>query len=75
MARYSDKARELGELTAPEFARSLRCHINTVKNWARESVSGGCSKLPEGSVRRDMFGRWWIKREALTSLPTPDDYI
>lgn len=62
-------------MSAPEAARKLRVHVETVKRWAKETLSGAESRLPEGSVRRDFVGRYWLQEAAVSRIESVEDYI
>lgn len=69
--RFTRLARQTGEVSISEAAEILGCHRDTVLRWVQETVSGRPGKIQ--AVRRDIVGRYWLRREEVAQLRRMSD--
>lgn len=81
MARPSERARRDGELTTTEAADRLRLSTRTLRRWADRVEHDEPAPVDPAGVRRDLAGRLWWRRDALSDAATvlrdryrPGDY-
>jgi DNA-binding transcriptional MerR regulator len=67
--------RREGEIGVTEAARLLEMHPDTIRDWAREAVSGGEAKITK--ARRDLGGRYYGDAREIYALRgrDPADYF
>lgn len=56
-----------GEMTVSEAAEALEVDPSTVRNWAREAVSGGQSRL-QNARRHPINGRYFLDEREVRQL-------
>ena len=63
-------------LTTGTVAKKLHVHRNTVLNWARKTIAGSPTHFRPGTVKRNLAGRYFFKREEIERLKqlVPDFY-
>ena len=54
-----------GEISPRQAARLLECHVKTVRGWCRSGHLDG--------VRRDVCGRYWIRKTSVQRLADPQN--
>lgn len=60
--------RRQGELTPTRFAERIEVHEETVRRWCDQALAGEQSRLRSEAVRRDVVGRYFIRREEISRL-------
>lgn len=55
-------------ITTGTVASKLQVHRNTVLNWARKTIAGCPTHFRPGTVRRNLAGRYFFKREEIDRL-------
>lgn len=60
--------RQEGEVTPPQAAEMLKLDERTVRRWAHEAVEGRPSRLKRDDVRRDLVGRYYIRRSEIRRI-------
>lgn len=61
-------ARQAGEVTPPVAAEMLKLDERTVRRWAKEALAGRTSRLQGDEVRKDLVGRYYIRRAGIRRI-------
>lgn len=61
-------ARQVGEVTPPVAAEMLKLDERTVRRWAHAAIAGRTSRFRVDEVRKDLVGRYYIRRAGIRRI-------
>lgn len=56
------------EIRISEAADQLGVHSRTAIRWAQDTLSGDPKRFQEGSVRRTIVGRYYVRRDEVSRI-------
>lgn len=65
---YTTVAKKKDEYSMREAARRLGVHQVTVREWVKDALTDGESRLAKGAVRKDLVGRYYVKKAEVARL-------